>query len=102
MNVNYCFKQINPDFCNFRGPVNECVMNQTNELSNQKYNVSSIFESRSIAGFEAFNGRATLNLTNSTKISGLWRGNIRIQAERPILKSGVNFRPEGGRIVIGR
>ena len=92
----------NVDFCNFRGPVNECVMNQTNELSNQKYNVSSIFEARSNAVFEAFNGRATLNLTNSTSISGLWRGSIRIEAERPRIQSGAKFRPEGERIVIGK
>ena len=89
------------DFCNYRGPFNECVMNQTNELSDWQYNVSSVFESRSNAVFEAFNGVATLNLTNSSRISGLWKGNIQIRSESPRLKTGASFRPQGERIVIG-
>lgn len=89
------------DFCNFRGPVNECIMNQTNQLNNQQYNISSIFESRENAVFEAFDGPATLNLTNSSRISGLWRGAFNLDVERPVLQAGAEFRPEG-RIVIGR
>ena len=93
--------ELKEDFCNFRGPVGECVMNQTNELSNQQYNVSSVFESRSNAVFEAFDGVATLNLSNSSRISGLWKGSFDIIADRPRIRSGASFRPQNGRIVIG-
>ena len=89
------------DFCNFRGPVNECVMNETNQLQEQEYNVSSVFESRSNAVLEAFDGPATLSLENTTRISGLWRGQISIESEQPRLEAGAEFRPEGERIVIG-
>ena len=90
------------DFCNFRGPVNECVMNQTNNLNSRQYNVSSIFESRSNAVFEAFNGAAKISIRNSSRVSGLWRGAFRIEAERPVLRTGAEFRPENGRIKIGK
>lgn len=89
------------DFCNFRGPVDECVMNRTNELNDRQYNVSSIFVARSNAVFEAFNGPATLNLSNSSRISGLWRGAFRIETEKPRIQAGASFRPQGERIVIG-
>lgn len=91
----------NNNFCNYRGPFNECIMNRTNQLNQQQYNVSSIFEAREDAVFEAFDGVATLNLTNSTRISGLWRGEFNINAEAPRLKAGAEFRPKNGRIMIG-
>lgn len=91
-----------PDFCNFRGPVNECIMNETNQLNNRQYNVSSIFESRSNAVFEAFNGPAKISIGNSSRISGLWQGAFRIETEAPRLEAGASFRPENGRIKIGK
>ncbi len=89
------------DFCNFRGPINECLMNETNQLQEQEYNISSVFESRSNAVFEAFQGPATLTIDNTTSISGLWKGNINIESERTRLEAGAQFQPEGEKIVIG-
>jgi hypothetical protein len=89
------------DFCNYRGPFNECIMNQTNQLKNQQYNVSSVFEARENAVFKAFSGRATLNITNSTSLSGLWMGEFFIQTEDPRIKPGAEFKPENGDIVVG-
>jgi hypothetical protein len=88
-------------FCNYRGSFNECIMNETNQLKNQQYNVSSVFKARENAVFEAFSGRATLNITNSTSLSGLWRGEFFIQTEDPRIKPGAEFRPENGDIVVG-
>lgn len=90
------------EFCNYRGPFNQCIMNKTNQLDQDSYNVSSIFEARESAVLEALNRRAEINFFNSSALSGLWRGSFRINADRPIIKSGAKFRPEGGRIVIGR
>ncbi|WP_414838160.1 glycine-rich domain-containing protein [Candidatus Nanosalina sp. VS9-1] len=87
--------------CDKRGPVNECISNSTHEVSGQNFNVSSIFQSESSSVFEALNGQATFNLANSTKISGLWKGSITIEAERPRILSGAIFRPQGERIIIG-
>ena len=90
------------EFCNFRGSNNECIMNETSQLPAQQFNVSSVFESRSNAVFEAFNDEpAVLQLENTTTISGLWTGNIQIESDRPRLEAGAEFRPEGERIFIG-
>jgi hypothetical protein len=92
-------------FCNYRGPSNECIVNQSNTLSQQQYNISSVFEARENAAFEALNGQATLNITNSTLLSGLWKGSFRINTakeQRPTINAGAEFRPENGDIVIGK
>ena len=89
-------------FCNARGPLNECIMNETNQLSEEQYNVSSIFESRETAVFEAFNGPAKISIGNYSRISGLWRGEFNIETEAPRLEAGASFRPENGRIKIGK
>ena len=88
--------------CDSRGPINQCISDQSHSISGQSFNISSIFESRETATFEASDGVATLNLTNSSRISGFWRGAFEIRAERPRLVSGASFRPENGRIKIGK
>jgi len=87
--------------CDKRGLLDECISNSTHEVSGEKFNISSIFQSESTSVFEAFNGKATFNLTNKTTISGLWKGSIDILAKRPIIQSGASFRPQGERITIG-
>lgn len=87
--------------CDYRGPVNECVSNSTHQISDQKYNISSIFESTNNAVFESLSGTGTLNLTNSTELSGFWRGSFLIEAKNPRITSGAKFRPENGVIRLG-
>ena len=87
--------------CDRRGPNNECISNSTHEVSGEEFDISSIFQVESTSVFEAFNRKATFNLTNKTTISGLWRGSFNIRAERPRIVSGASFRPGDGRIVIG-
>ena len=89
-------------FCDYRGPENECVMNSTRQLSQQVYNVESVFESKRNAVFEAFEGAATVNVSNSSILSGLWRGSFFIKSDEARIVSGAKFRPEGSRIIIGR
>ena len=92
---------IKKDFCNYRSNFNECIMNETNQLSSQQYNISSILKARRNAVFKAFNGPATINIDNSTQISGIWKGAINIETRSPRLKAGAEFRPQGERIIIG-
>lgn len=101
--VALCYEEsaFEQSICDRRGPANECISNTTHDISNQQFNISSIFESREEAVFEAFNGPGTVNLTNSTSISGFWRGSVTINAERPVLKSGAKFSPGSGVISIG-
>lgn len=88
-------------FCDFRGLSNECIMNQTRNLDPGKYNVSAFFWSQQSAVLKSTAGTSTLNITNSTSISGLWEGSLFIDTERPIIAPGARFRPQNGDIVIG-
>lgn len=88
--------------CSYRGPQDECIINETEQLSPQQYNVTSIFESRKSGVIESFEGQAVINLTNNSMISGFWRGNIKIDTDQPVLSKGAKFNPEGERIIIGR
>lgn len=90
------------DFCNYRGPFNECIMNSTLQLQSQTYDVGSIFESRSNAVFEAFSGASVLNISNSSRISGFWVGSIKLISDSMILEAGARFKPENGRIILGK
>jgi hypothetical protein len=90
-----------PSICDRRGPLNECISNSSHSISGQSFNVSSVFQAENTAVFEAFSGKATLNITNSTSLSGLWRGEFSIQTPNPRIESGAEFKPENGNIVIG-
>jgi len=89
------------EFCNIRGPKNECIINEKNDLEASTYNVNSIFESTSNAELNSLNGQARINITNSTSISGLWTGSFFIDTNRPRIVSGARFKSFNGDIVIG-
>lgn len=79
------------DFCNRRGPANECIMDQENELNEPSIDISSRFQALKNASFIS-EQHTSLNLTNSTEISGIWRGDMTIKTENPVLKAGARFR----------
>jgi hypothetical protein len=89
--------------CDFRGPLNECIANTSHNISGQEYNVSSVFEVRENAIFEALNQKAVLEISNSSSLSGLWSGIFDIVTEKPpVIVPGAEFRPRNGDIVIGK
>ena len=87
--------------CDSRGEFDECISETTHNVGGETFDVSSIFQSRETSIFEATQ-QATLNITNSSSISGLWTGSFYIRAEKPRLEAGAEFRPESGRIIIGK
>lgn len=89
------------DFCDARGPENKCIMNESRSLEPERYNVSSGFISQKSARIDSTKGLATLNIDNSTHISGVWTGSFFFDTESPVIRSGASFRPQGGRITIG-
>jgi hypothetical protein len=94
----------NGDFsiCDRRGPQGECISNSTHSVDNQHFNISSLFQSESTAEFNSLTGTATINVTNRTRLSGLWRGGFEIFSERTVIRPGADFRPENNRIIIGK
>jgi hypothetical protein len=87
--------------CDSRGPLNECISNEEHNIDGQAFDITSVFESRFSSTFESLNSQASINVSNSTRLSGLWRGSFHIMAERPVVENGARFRPEGGEIIIG-
>lgn len=90
-----------PEICDRRGNKNECIVEQSQQLDAQTFDVSSIFISERSAELDSLNGQATLNVTNSTKLSGLWRGSFFFQTQNPVLRPGLEMKPKSGDIVVG-
>ena len=88
-------------FCDLRGSENECVVDSIRQLEANTYDVISIFESRSTAVFEAFSGTSILNVSNSSRISGFWKGSFDIRSTSIRIEPGASFIPQNGRIIIG-
>lgn len=86
--------------CDSRGPKNECISSSTHEVSGESYNISSIFQTERSAVFEASESRAEISVSNSSTISGLWRGSFNISSRNTVLEAGASFRPGNGRTVI--
>lgn len=87
--------------CDRRGLFNQCISNSTHEIDGESFELESVFESESTAVFEALDQKASITVSNSSIISGTWRGEFDIQSDSPRIGSGAEFRPEGERIVIG-
>ena len=97
----YGFTDIERDFCDERGPKNECILRETREISPENYSITTELNSKSSAIIRSLSGLSTLNITNKTIISGLWEGSFEIITKKPRLKAGAKFRPENGNIRIG-
>ncbi|WP_414837764.1 glycine-rich domain-containing protein [Candidatus Nanosalina sp. VS9-1] len=91
----------NTEFCNERGPLNECIMNAENDLASRTYTINSVFDVRREAILRS-SGQTSLNVTNSTELSGLWKGGFDIKATDIRLIAGARFMPEGASIVLGK
>jgi hypothetical protein len=90
-----------PEICDRRGSQNECIVDQSQQLEAQIFDISSVFISEITAEMESLSGQATLNIDNSTRLSGLWTGSFFFQTQNPVLEPGLKMRPENGNIVVG-
>jgi hypothetical protein len=61
-------------FCDRRGSANECISENEHDLGASYYEVSSVFRSLNTSHFTSSGGRATINVTNSSELSGTWKG----------------------------
>lgn len=87
------------DFCNRRGPANECILDEENYVTSSTVNISEPF--MSLKNSSMTSEGTTFNLNNTASISGLWKGELIIDAEAPVLKAGARFRPVN-QIIIGK
>ena len=81
------------EFCNRRGPANQCIIDQENFISSPNVDISEAFKSLHNASIEA--DGTNFNMASRTEISGFWKGSMNINAENPVIKAGAVFRPTG-------
>ena len=88
-----------PDFCDERGPQNECFVKTQRDISSQDVEISEPFNS--FQSSELFSSTFTpLTVQGYANISGAFRGSIKFSAKSIRLKNGASFRPENGRILL--
>lgn len=88
-----------PDFCDERGPRNECYIKSKRDISSQSIEIVEPFAA--FPDSEIFSSTfSPLTVQNSANISSIFRGSINFSAEDIRLKSGASFRPENGRILL--
>jgi hypothetical protein len=87
--------------CDARGPENECIMNSDRDLGSEYYTVSSLFQVKDSAVLRSGQKTVSIDVFDTSFLSGVWRGSFEINADRPRVKPGAEFRPENGNIVIG-
>ena len=92
-----------PGFCDFRGPRNQCISNQTNFLSQSSFDVSSALLVEPSAVFQSSLPQPFINVSNSTRLSGEWRGGFEVSSSSsPVIGAGASFEPGEEDIVIGK
>lgn len=88
-----------PDFCDERGPENECFIKDKKDISSQNIDILEPF--KAFRSSEIFSSTFTpLTVQSHANISGTFRGSIKFSAKSIRLKNGASFRPENGRIVL--
>lgn len=98
----WTFSTIAATLCDFRGPLNQCVLNSSREVSNQNFSIQAVLDIRSEASLEALSGQGLIEVSNNTIFSGLWTGNFEVRAEKITIKEGARFRPGNERIILGK
>jgi len=98
----WTFSTIAATLCDFRGPLNECVLNSSRDISNQNYTIQAVLDVRSETSLEALSGQGLIEVANNTIFSGLWTGSFKVEAEKIIIKDGAHFKPENDRIILKR
>lgn len=88
--------------CDRRGTLNECISNQTHNVSSKIFDITSIFQVEEEGSFDSLYGQGTIKVTNSSLLSGTWKGSFEILSRQVKVKPGARFTPENGRIIIGK
>jgi hypothetical protein len=94
-------KTTGPAICDRRGNLGECISETTHDIDGKNIDLNSRFEAKETSIFEAFTTQAQLSITNSSIISGLWTGTFNLTADQITIKTGADFRPNNGRIILG-
>lgn len=100
---NYNLEELGPvgiNLCDTRGPENECIPNREHSLSGQKVEINEEFTPTENAIFNSLNEESIIDVNNSARINGLWRGQFKINSYASTLAAGTTFLPENGRIIV--
>jgi hypothetical protein len=88
-----------PDFCDERGPLNQCYIKSERDISSQSVEIVEPFAA--FSGSEIFSSTfSPFSVQNSANISGTFRGSLNFSADGITLKPGARFVPENGRVLL--
>jgi hypothetical protein len=88
------------DFCDRRGPKNQCIMDSERGFQPNTYTIDEFFRSDMDAELSSESGVAVFDVSNSSSLSGTWKGSFEIAAAAVSIKPGADFRPDEGEIVL--
>lgn len=86
----------NDSLCDIRGPRNKCIVNSEHYLKSSNFVVSELFESTENAIFRSPYSKSMIEISKTSKISGIWRGSFNISSHKTIIESGAKFNPKDG------
>ena len=91
-----------PSICDREGSRGQCISNSAQDTSGQNFNLESIFISEPSSSFTSLVGTSSMDVENSTFISGSWKGSFRINSSsgKNVIEAETSFRPKNGKIVI--
>lgn len=86
------------EFCDRRGPQNQCVLEEERFISDDN-EISSTFDVRSHAILQSEG--VSLHVSNNSILAGIWQGSFDIESEGETrIEAGAQFQPESGSIMI--
>jgi hypothetical protein len=87
-----------PDFCDERGPNNECILNQERNLDSGEFSILEPFISEKAAVISSFSGTSKLEISEKAVLSGAWKGTFRVSSPKMVVRPGASFKPADGDI----
>jgi hypothetical protein len=86
--------------CDRRGPRNECITESSKNFFGTVFDIETVFKSLSSAVLSSEDAQTSVHVSNTSFVSGLWKGSFNISARQMKIRPGAEFQPEGGRIIL--
>lgn len=92
--------EVRSNICTTRGPENECVVDESRNVSGRNFNVNSVLQVKENALIESQNGESRITVSNSSLLSGTWKGSLNITSDKTVIRPDASFQPVE-RIILG-
>jgi hypothetical protein len=87
--------------CDSRGIFNQCKIEKAHQLYGNEIKIDSVMNATSSGVISSYESNSFINVTNTSSISGIWKGGLTIASSNPVITSGASFNPgKNQRIII--